>query len=375
MNEIYEFPALIRETAVSDHPALNGIENPFVRSAEISSDRLDAYYTHMDPETTLRNYADEARAGVSVLDSHDARKLGVGYSFTGNVSPGDDGAVIVLSDFYMVHGIEFGGEHSYRSTDDYIRAVEARLVREISVGFYGDRQICDICGERYYSWDCPHIGGVEYPIGEQGARTVIATSTIYDAHLAEYSLVYKGATPGAQIRKIEREIKEGRLTGDSIAMLERRYRIKLPEKSKSFLVNGRKAESEVHMDLEKAFDKIRAILAETPAPEGVEVAEAVRWLAGEVERLKPLADAGRQYRADLIEQALAEGTRALGDDFQRESYQGMLQASSLDVIKRMAADWKTIGDKRFPGGRVTQDEQQQAPERDERQLVPDEAYS
>lgn len=392
--EFYEFPAALRvadiETAVS-HPALAGIENPFIRQAEISSERLDSYFTRMDAETTLRNYALDAAAGVTVLDSHDARKLGVGYSFTGELSRGNDGVVTVLSDFYMVRGLEFGGQHSYRSTDDYIKAIEAGLIRKVSVGFHGYRQVCDICGENYYSWDCPHIGGVDYPIGDQGRETVTATSTIYDARLSEYSLVYAGATPGAQLRKIEHAIKEGLLTGENIAMLEQRYRVRLPEKPKQFVVNGR-ADAQVDenkggneavdnhnremigMDFEQQVEKIRAILAETAAPEG-ELPDQVRWLIDEAARLRPLADAGRQYRSDLIEQALGEGVRALGDDFALESYRGLLEASGLDVIKRMRDDWARIAGKQFPGGRQTVDEDEGAPEpKRQPSLVPDEAY-
>lgn len=403
--ELYAFPANIREASTSEHPSLEGIEDPFVRSAEISSNRLDSYFTRMDPATTLRNFADGAAAGVSVLDSHDSRKLGVGYSFTGKREMGDDGIVTVISDWYTIRGVRFGGIHSYESTDDYIKAVEARLVRKISVGFYGGRHICDICKQNYYSWDCPHIGGIEYEIeDENGRQRVVATATIYDAKLAEYSLVYMNATPGATLRKLEREIKEGRLTPENIQLLESRYRMTLPTtplkvpgvdlSDKDGRSSANSPTGETSMNYEEIVKEARAALAEANLGEDVPVAGGIRQLikrsndasaeleavraavpdsiegdglaarvaklAAELERLRPLADDGRTYRADLIEAAITEGVRAHGDKFAQEQYRGLLEASSIEVIKRMSEDWAVIAAERFPGGPpIVEDETQE----------------
>ncbi|MGN6814410.1 MAG: hypothetical protein ACTHMP_26385, partial [Thermomicrobiales bacterium] len=66
-----------------------------------------------------------------------------------------------------------------------------------------------------------------------------------------------------------------------------------------------------------------------------------------------LADDGRQYRTDLVTEALEEGVRALGEGFAAETYKGMLETAPLETIKRMRDDWRAVGDKRFPGGRQT----------------------
>lgn len=91
------------------------------------------------------------------------------------------------------------------------------------------------------------------------------------------------------------------------------------------------------------------------APEEYTLAQVLRWLAGEVSRLRPLADDGRRYREDLITEALAEGVRALGEAFSRETYEAVLRAAGIDTIRRMRDDWKQIGDQRFPGGRKIQE--------------------
>lgn len=104
-------------------------------------------------------------------------------------------------------------------------------------------------------------------------------------------------------------------------------------------------------NLQTQLDAIRVALPETAV--GDDMASRVAWLAAEVSRLRPLADDGRAYRADLIDDALAEGVRAMGPEFAQEAYRGLLSSSTIEVIKRMRDDWRAIGDKTFPGGRQT----------------------
>lgn len=381
-----------------------GLDNPFVFESESSNNNLDAYYTHMTEET-LRNFASEAVPGVQFLDSHNNRNLGYGRTFNGrfevladrqpdfNIGRGVELAITPPAQYmravlltYTVPGINFGGGLTYASTDDFIRAARAGIAKDISVGFYGGRWTCDICGGNYRSYrDCPHLAGLEYPLGEQGERLVIATVGIADAHLAEHSAVYDGATPQAMITKAERMAAAGELEPERKKAFEVRYKIALPRRvivpGVTVSTDGQETAAEPteenRMDLEQMVEDIRTILAETAAPAEVEPVEAVRWLADEVVRLRPLADAGRQYRADLIEAALAEGVRALGEKFTRETYQEMLAQSSIDVIKRMRDDWQQLGDARFAAGRATVDETAPKDPQTARKadLVPDAAYN
>jgi hypothetical protein len=115
-----------------------------------------------------------------------------------------------------------------------------------------------------------------------------------------------------------------------------------------------------------------ALLTEAEVP-GDDAVKQVRWLVSEVarlkpfeqqvgelqtevERLRPLADDGKQYRVDLVAAALAEGVRANGDSFAEETYRTMLEAAPLEIVKQMRDDWKRLGDKRFTAGRKTVDE-------------------
>ena len=78
-----------------------------------------------------------------------------------------------------------------------------------------------------------------------------------------------------------------------------------------------------------------------------------------VERLTPLADDGKQYRVDVVTEALAEGVRAFGTEFAEETYRSMLEGAPLDTVKRMRDDWRGVADKLFPEGRQTTDEEEQ----------------
>ena len=89
--------------------------------------------------------------------------------------------------------------------------------------------------------------------------------------------------------------------------------------------------------------------------------------------VRRLADDGRKYRTDLIDDAIAEGVRAHGADFAQETYRGTLETSSLDTIKLMRDDWKRLADSKLKSGRQTQDATDAQPAACKND-VPDTAY-
>jgi hypothetical protein len=433
----YTFPARITAVDMRQVAGLpDDLPDPFVFETESSNNNLDFYFTHM-LESTLRNFAAEAAVGVQFLDSHNNYNLGYGRTFDGRFEIDSSRAPVYRLDnpnaglafqpdtavkraiigTYTIPGIRFGGGLTYASTDDFILAARAKLARDISVGFYGGRWTCDICGGNYRSYQsCQHLGGFEYALGDQGERIVVCTVGIDGAHLAEHSVVYDGATPGAMLRKAEELARHGELEPEKAAAFELRYKVHLPTR-KSFAapdledkpVNvpnentaGRGKEmsapestGDQPMNYEEIVNEARAALAEANVNESVPVAGGIRQLnqtavnlqaqldavraalpetaegddlvirvsklVTDVHRLTPLADDGRAYRADLIEEAIAEGVRAMGPEFAQEAYRGLLNASGIEVIKRMRDDWRAIAGKAFPGGRQTtnEDENQQ----------------
>jgi hypothetical protein len=408
-----------------DHP-------PFFSQAEISSNRVDAYFTRMH-ETSLRNYAADAQAGISVLNSHLSRQLGFGRSISGEyIGPGGNGVARVLSDFYTVPGINLNGVN----TDDLILGIRSGLVKDVSIGFYGGTWRCSVCGLDLWDWDCSHVPGMSYtPLDKQGNPTepVLCVGWVEDARLAEYSLVYDGATPGAAVLKAQQEADGGRLRPEAARVIEARYRVALPGTARVFggvdapqgarskALDAPRKESSVdettttEQSNERApdatpaegavveeattttttetrststpettttvvvdpFKGLRSVLAEAgiAGADADEPERAVRALVAEVGRLRPLADDGKAYRVDLVAEALAEGVRAVGEAFAAETYRGLLETAPLATIKRMRDDWSEVASKSFVGRRATQDEEGTSAPKEQPRRVPASAFA
>lgn len=334
---------------IAPDPSIFDQYPPFFWRSEISSDRLDAYYTVMDPKTTLPNYAADAAEGRAVLISHNQRELPIGYSLSGTLETQGD-VTRVLSDAYAL-------------TDDSSAAVVNRMragvVRDISVGFRTDgaQCLCSICGlDMWRDWNCMHIPGFEYEQmapgskGSNGAKAMqLCTGLIVDAHLAEYSPVYDGATPGAAILQAQKAAEAGRLSSSQARLLETRYRINLPDKRVS--LPGATLTKGSSMD-EK---ELQAALERAGVPSDLTGMARIEWLITERAKLTPLAEDGRTYRTDLIAEGVAQAVRAFGAE-KGEQKRGLLEKSDLASIKDMTASWREIGDARLPGGRATSDE-------------------
>ena len=361
-------------------PSMMDNMTPFFWSAEISNGNVDSYFTHMLP-STLTNFANDATAGVSFLNSHRHDELPLGRSLRGVYE-----ADRVVADFYTMPGLNLNGV----TTDDFITGVKTGIISDVSVGFYGGQMWCDVCKMDYRSWDCPHVAGMKYDI--QGGGQVTATVSVDNARLCEVSAVFDGATPDATILKATRMIEAGELKPDAVRMLEARYRMSFATKRSFPGVDLGERKSKA-MDLEKIFNQLREVL--TLAADG-DVLATVAALKAERDRLtsqnevatqeadalrtklaelEPQAKDGAQYRTDLIAEALGEGVRAYGDKFAKDTYEKLLRSVTLDVIKQMKADWLTLGNERFKGGRQTVDNSQAPEAKNERKTgVPDTAF-
>lgn len=352
-----------------------------------SNNQMDAYFTRMAP-SSLKNYAKEAAAGVSFLDSHVSSRLGLGYTLTGDyVEEGTELASVYVNSF-VVPGIE--------ETDKFLHRYRSGSVRDVSIGFYGGTMRCSICNENMFGspWRCPHWPGAEYEIEDRNERgEVTATRTerafawVEDAHLSELSAVYDGATPDAVILKAERQIAEGRMSPQVVRMLNQRYR------SLNLGANG--ARIFVPADLEEktmSQERTQPVPSPAPAPtqgaaptgdqaavaaseraaliaditgilteagipeaERADAVAGVRALATRFKSESAMAEIGRKYRTNLIDEAIKEGVRAHGNTFNAEGRRSLLEKLEVADIEQMRDEWRTIGDSVFPRGRQSQD--------------------
>lgn len=364
--------AMIKERHALDDEVM-AAHPPFLWRAEISNDLLDSHFTHM-AESSLRNYAADAKTGVAFLKGHDWRSLPIGYSLDAELG-NEGGKQRVIADFYTVRGLP--------EADDLILRMQSGILRDVSIGFHGGEMNCDLCQRDF--WSCPHMPGFKYEVKEGDVNRVrVATFTINDARLSEVSGVFDGSTPGAMILKAQREAAAGRLTAEQTHVLEQRYRVKLPASNRAFagvdIPKGQKPQ-EKRMEKEQVGQLtstlIRAgVLTEDQRETATDadLLAAADKLAKRAAELEPQAADGRQYRSDLVAEALAEGVRAQGKDFDKPTYEAMLTNAPITTIKRMRDDWKKIGDERFSGGRKSVDEADEGKTTKSTSVTPDTAY-
>jgi hypothetical protein len=200
-------------------------EEPVFFDVIASGSEVDAYGTYM-LTTTLRNFAADADAGVSVLDSHRHDQLGFGQSVTGHYV-NDLTRERTESTFFTIPGLVMNG----KSTDSYIKGMKRGLWRDISVGFWmppDARIVCTVCGGDMLRWygdnACPHFPGQSY---ETDGRAAVAYGGIDGARLSEYSLVYDGATPGAGVANARAMEDAGELDPRTAGQLEQAYQVHL----------------------------------------------------------------------------------------------------------------------------------------------------
>ena len=121
--------------------AIEGVpEDEYRFEAEISNDILDAHHSRMDAETTLANFVEDASNGVPLQDSHSneiSRTLGR------SVEAKLEGERAIAT-FSMLRDAPETPDNM--KVGEYIRRVERGMFTDVSVGFSGGQDICDIDG-------------------------------------------------------------------------------------------------------------------------------------------------------------------------------------------------------------------------------------
>lgn len=338
-------------------------EDLYFWAAEISNNRTDSHFTKMH-ETSLRNYATDALEGVAFLNSHNHNENGLGRSLHGVY---DEAGQRTLAQFYTVRGLKLGA----LGADDFILGMDAGVISDVSIGFKpgeGFAMLCSECGEDIRTWDCYHLPGEVIPAHlnsegvQQPERTVIGW--VHNARLSEVSAVYDGSTPSAMILKAQRGLAEGFCQPAAVIALERRYKIQVPPLTKQFTGYRQPTEDGMstqqqpasvpgHVTLEELRQSVTTLGLELPTE--VTARTLLDTLVAKIRVLQPQAATGVVLRNRLVEDAIREGVRALGNDFKAEEQRAMLNVLDVPHIDTLREAWKGIADKQFAGGRQTTD--------------------
>lgn len=390
---------------------------PYFFESVISNGRADAYFTYM-LKPTLRAYAEDAKAGVPVLLGHNVMSAPLGYSLTGRyeangdtpgqarafqppTQEGETGPRVVSAAYIQAVDGPDG------QCAAMIRRLRAGTQREVSVGYGGKvRYICVIDGLNIWDRNCPHIPGLEYDdkgniVDSGGTLSLFGVDA---SRLREYSLVYRGATPGAAVRKAEQEALAGRLEPKYARYLESALHLtrRLPDTQPIYPAGSPNPTTEVRSvpeDPQNAAGEQQALPPEAREVEGQEgelmlvshvalpeadlvrmgftgeatpgeVVSGVIELRGLVTRLQGRADEADAYRSILIGQACTEGVRALREGFNETRQRKMLDVLTIAEIEEQRREWQQLGDRNYGGGRATREIRAGEPEGDRSDPAP-----
>lgn len=395
-----------------------------------SNDKLDKHNSMMDPETTLKNFEEDAKAelGVALKNHHgyfSSRTFGYGRSRNAKLTRDNE----LLIDFFILKGMDYKDSSLYfASSAQLIRAIENGLVNQASVGFYDAREICNLCNlpiRRYSYWDweperegqCTHKMGKKYE--SKNGKMETATYTVYDARLKEVSLVEFGSNRNTAIEKKRflsdmsaGEVAEIRSFMEELLMTDQEWIEKLRDALKVPTLKSTDEPDAVVKALETEVSNLRTTVStqkdeiadlttasqdvdtarqqfvttlrdaldlkdvrSTDAPETVlekvtgEVTglrEQVETQKDEIADLQAAAKDGEAYRQARVAEAIKQGNRAYGEDFDEEYHREYYGDMPLEKLEDHIAQNKKKGDAVLGAGRSTRDEHEPPPDRNKR---------
>lgn len=331
MENIRYFPATISTRAMhADMPEND--DNKYWIRVTASNDKPDLHHSIMDPKTTLRNFEQDAKTapGVALKDHHAYRSFGYGRSNNAVLTDKNE----LMIDFYILKNMEYEGQgREFRTSEKLIHAIEHGLVNQVSVGFFGEREVCNLCQREirhWHWWDnaesdeyCTHSPGKKYDVGDGRMQT--ATYTVYDAHLKEVSLVEFGSNRETAIEK-KRELQD--VIGEML-MTDKRLRDALSDDPNSV---------------------VKSLQTE------------VKILREKIEQLTDEAEDGKTYRQARVDEAIRQGIRAYGQHFDEEYHRSYYEDLPMDQLEKHIAHNKKMGDVALPTGRRTSDSHDPPPE-------------
>lgn len=324
-------------------------EDVFVYQGIISSDAMDSYYTKMDAETSLRNYANDLKAGTPLMTYHETSQSPIGRSFDSSIDVKEDGKTVVRGLFYIVRHTKINGE----STDDLIRQIETGTLTEMSVGFGGinlwyksSYDGKDIFESRYYPGDKDENGNLVYYY-------------IMDATLREVSLVYKGACPDAVVERIRNDLPNMEDAERQIQKYETRFNVRIDMPKQRSKEGKRMNIEEIKRAVEKGdlqrgellkalkvdalTDDQRSILKELGEDASIET----------VRSLKEKAEIGERAFNEKLDE-LVKARVAIGQEFDQEKYKEQMRSMDVDFIEDQTRLFEDIKKAEFKPGRQTQ---------------------
>jgi hypothetical protein len=374
---------------------------PYFYFAEISNDLVNCYYLSFQ-KPVLTSWVDTLKEGVQFQAFHQNNSP-IGHSIYGwQDNTGDRERVIGA--FYALPGIQL---NQYMSNDSFIAGVKSASLRDVSVGMYVEEVECNICGGDPTDWigkwfgesDCEHYLGEQYPItdakGKETGETVTCIGLVNKGMLNEVSQVYDGGAPMAGIiPAMQLSRSQGLLDPRLQDRLESRFGISgvggkpvtmggeavpawlTDDKLKQIRLNAKKSQVAVkEIGVTKPAEETPAVvevkLEDSVTPKQLDrlkelditvgdadgnfdfglvldsLTDQIGDLTEQVAALEVDASVGRAYKTEKIDDTIAAGIRAKGNDWNADGYRKMLERCSIDEVKMFLSDLTAEGDQKF----------------------------
>lgn len=315
-------------------------------------------------------------------------------------------AKYIVRDSEVVDGI---------SSDSLIKKIETGILSDTSISFSTDTMVCSICGMNYFGGKCSHYRGGKYEMADGSTKTCTVTAMppsliipYNNNALYEESIVWDGAYPGAMVSQAKDgdiiELPTGNFAvlgnkeelPDNTAFLNKYHNgniltmVKKSDHKKLFNLGGidegkkgvKKLMNEelkkmleafgveaVDTDGNYDFQGILSQLAEKwdntveEIKASVEPVEVEQFMAKEkvseklgteltADNVLNLAKEGQEYRKQLVDETIAMGVRAMGNEFKAETWKVTLATMETAAIKDIMANFETQA-KNIPAGRHT----------------------
>ena len=382
MEDIRLFPVTIGTRAMHEDLPEEDDDKYWIRIAATNGER-DLHNSIMDPKTTLKNFEKEAKTkpGVALKDHHGYKSFGYGRSADAKLTDKNE----LMIDFFILKNMEYSDSSlQFKSSALLIRALEHDLVNQASVGFFGAREVCNLCNlpiRRYSYWDweperegqCTHKMGKKYE--NKDGKMETATYTVYDAHLKEVSLVEFGSNRETSIDK-KREMDEmGRHIETLCRSESKKFMEELLMTDQEWITRLRDA---LEIPSIKSTDEPDAVVQKLETEVATlrqqvedgkdEIADLTETHKGAITNLTADAEDGKAYREARIEEAIKQGNRAYGDDFDEEYHREYYGDMPLEKLEDHIAQNKKKGDAALPAGRSTTEGHEPSPENDKANL-------
>ncbi len=385
-------------------------------------------------KSLLEVFRNDARTGIAFMLDHPwagfnrpkpAYPYGRTFDATLKKSDGEmEGENWALyGDVYIVRGKEKDGI----STDVIIADIEDGTLFDVSVGFGFNTSICSICGNEYYSSKCEHWRGQDYDgqmcyiigkppgwLGElsgvwDGAYPTAGVLSKDGAGETQKAFILLDEMPREEVKKLPSDIttycQYSSNRGSAMTYFKKDDLVKgnvfsVPDLSKpkgsdqkvneelanvteafkkmleSFGVEYKEGES-TFSELCKQLAEKWAAIPEVDAQEDdfksyMTQEQATEKLGKELPADKVLtyAKEGMDYMAQLVDDAVAMGVRAQGNDFPAETWKNTFAGMGSQGIKDIMATFEKQAKEEIPAGRQSSAFNQQTIA----QTLPDDAF-